>query len=239
MKSIKEQVLLAIYEEFDKWLNRDFSCSKGCASCCTQNVVITAVEGEVILRFIREQEQSEWFVAKLQKKGETQRPEFTTNSFAACCLNGEDVEPSSYSNNYPCPFLKQDCCMVYKVRPFSCRCFVSTKVCTPGSSAIVSESHLSASTAVMQIIEHLGQGEFFGNMLDVLIALCDLPENRDLARLLPASVQRQSLANVVKAQPLPGFLLLEDDLEFVDPLLQSIFAHTIDGKIIEDILNNK
>ena len=105
--------------------------------------------------------------------------------------------------------------------------------------AEIAESHLSASTAVMQVIEHLGQGEYFGNMLDVLLALCDLPENRKYVKLLPASVSDQGRAQIVKSLPLPGFLLLEEEMERVEPLLQAIFEHKVDGKRIEDILNNK
>jgi len=58
--------------------------------------------------------------------------------------------------------------------------------------------------------------------------------------LLPASMSDQGLANVVKALPLPGFLLLEEEMAKVSPLLEAIFAYTLqDGRAIEDILNNR
>jgi Fe-S-cluster containining protein len=238
MIPLKEKVLLGIYEEFEKWVNEDLVCKKGCSICCTQNVVATAVEGELIHRFIREHDKVEWFAAKLQLKAATRRPALTTNSFAASCLQGDDVEPDSYGSSKPCPFLEEGCCSIYEVRPFSCRCFASTELCRPGVPALIGQSYLSASTAVMQIIEHLGQGEFLGNMLDVLLALCDLPENRKCFSLLPASMSEQGLANVVKALPLPGFLLLEEEMEKIGPLLEAIFAHPIDERSIENILNN-
>lgn len=172
-------------------------------------------------------------------KAKTRRPEITTNGFAASCLDGKDIKPDSYGSSEPCPFLEQECCTIYEVRPFSCRCFASTVVCKPGVSALIGESYLSASTAVMQIIEHLGQGEFLGNMLDVLLALCDLPENRKYFELLPASMPDQGLANVVKALPLPGFLLLEEEMAKINPLLEAIFTRKVGDKSIEDILNNK
>jgi len=240
MIPLKEKVLLGIYEEFEKWEDEDLACKKGCATCCTQNVVITAVEGDLIHRFIREQGKREWFAAKFQEKAQTRKPEITTNGFAACCIIGEDIEPDSYGSGSPCPFLEEDCCSIYEVRPFSCRCFASTEVCRPGVPALIGETYLSASTAVMQIIEHLGQGEFLGNMLDVLLALCDLPDNRKCFALLPASMSDQGLANVVKALPLPGFLLLEEEMEKIAPLLEAIFTHPIgDGRTIENILNNR
>jgi Fe-S-cluster containining protein len=239
MVPLNEKVLLGIYEEFDKWVNEDLACKKGCSTCCTQNVVITAVEGELIHRFVREHGKVEWFAAKFQQKAQTRRPELTTNGFAASCLQGEDVEPDSYGSSEPCPFLEEDCCGIYEVRPFSCRCFASTEICRPGVPALVGEHYLSASTAVMQIIEHLGQGEFMGNMLDVLLALCGISENRKYFELLPASMSDQGLANVVKALPLPGFLLLEEEMEKVAPLLEAIFAREVGDRTIEDILNNQ
>ncbi len=83
--------------------------------------------------------------------------------------------PQSYGNEERCPFLEDGCCSIYDVRPFSCRCFISETVCKPGVPAVIGETYLSASSAVMQIIEHLGQGEYLGNLFDVLLALCDLP----------------------------------------------------------------
>jgi Fe-S-cluster containining protein len=239
MIPMKEEVLLRIYDAFEKWVDEDLACKKGCATCCTQNVMITAVEGELIHRFIREQGKQEWFASKFQKKAKTRRPEITTNGFAASCLDGKDIEPDSYGSSEPCPFLEQECCTIYEVRPFSCRCFASTVVCKPGTPALIGETYLSASTAVMQIVEHLGQGEFLGNMLDVLLALCDLPENRKYFDILPASMPDQGLANVVKALPLPGFLLLEQEMEQINPLLEAIFISKVRDKSIEDILNNK
>lgn len=239
MIPMKEKVLLGIYEEYEKWATKDVACKKGCATCCTQNVLITAVEGDLIHRFVREQGKTKRFAGRLQKKAATKRPKMTTNGFATSCFEGEDVEPESYGSSEPCPFLEDDCCTIYEARPFSCRCFASTRTCGPGVPAEIAESHLSASTAVMQVIEHLGQGEYFGNMLDVLLALCDLPENREYVKLLPASVSDQGRAQIVKSLPLPGFLLLEEEMEKVEPLLQAIFEHKVDGKRIEDILNNK
>lgn len=240
MGSLKEKILLGIYEEFEAWATQEKNiCTKGCATCCTQNVTMAAVEGDLIHRYIREQGDMEWFAGKLQEKGNTRRPEMTTNGFAAACFQGEDVDSEAYGNESACPFLENDCCSIYTVRPFSCRCFVSEEICKRGVEAVIPQSYLSASTAVMQIIEHLGQGEYWGNMLDVLLALSDLPENRKYNQFLPASLPDQGRTHLVKALPLPGFLLLEEEMETVDPLLQNIFAYKVGEKSIEDILNNR
>ena len=48
---MKQQILFTIYDIFDQWnSDLDKACQRGCSGCCTQNVTITAVEGEAILR---------------------------------------------------------------------------------------------------------------------------------------------------------------------------------------------
>ncbi|MFH2123647.1 MAG: hypothetical protein ABIJ50_09230 [Pseudomonadota bacterium] len=241
MLPLKEEILHGIYDVFAEWsAGFTFACKQNCAACCTQNVTITAVEGEVVHRWIREEGFELWFAESLQKKEVTSRPRMTTNDFAGACLGkGEDVQPEQYGNMFPCPFLENNCCRIYEVRPFSCRCFASEQTCTSGKAALLPESYLSAATAVMQIIEHLGQGEYWGNMLDVLAALSDLPENRSCATLLPASFVNQARVQLVKAKPLPGFLLLEDEMEKIAPLLETIFTRRVGEKSVESILNGR
>jgi len=240
MPPLKEDILQSIYEAFSDWsAGFSFACKKTCAVCCTQNVTITAVEGEIIHRWIRENASESWFARGLQKKGETGRPRMTTNDFAGACLQGEEVHPEEHGNMSPCTFLENGCCRIYEVRPFSCRCFASERSCSSGDSALLPEYYLSASTAVMQIIEHLGQGEYWGNMLDVLAALCDLSENRSIATLLPTSFADQARVQLVKARPLPGFLLLDWEMEKISPLLAAIFTRKIGEKTVEEILNGR
>ncbi|MDO8948038.1 MAG: hypothetical protein Q7U88_12910 [Desulfocapsaceae bacterium] len=240
MLPLKEEILHGIYEAFAEWSpGLTFACKKNCAVCCTQNVTVTAIEGEVIHRLIRENGRELWLAEGLQKKGTTCRPRMTTNDFAGACLQGEDVQPEQYGNMSPCPFLEDGCCLIYEARPFSCRCFASEQTCVAGMSALLPEYYLSASTAVMQIIEHLGQGEYWGNMLDVLATLCDLPENRKYATLLSTSFVDQSRVQLVKAKPLPGFLLLEDEMGEIAPLLAAIFTRKVGEKTVESILNGR
>ena len=70
MIPMKEKTLLGIYEEFDKWVNEDLACEKGCSTCCTQNVVITAVEGELIHRFIREHDKANLVIITDSRKSQ-------------------------------------------------------------------------------------------------------------------------------------------------------------------------
>ena len=166
---MKRQILFTIYDIFDRWnSDLDKACHRGCSGCCTQNVTITAVEGEAILRFILAEDMSLWLAEKLASSRTHQPPKMTTNDFAFACLNGKDAEPEGQHNLSVCPFLEDNLCKIYPVRPFGCRLFISQKTCSASQPALVDDSYFEAATAVSQLIEHLGQKEYWGNMLDVL-----------------------------------------------------------------------
>lgn len=237
---MKRQILSTIYDIFDQW-NRDLdkACHRGCSGCCTQNVTITAVEGEAILRFILAEDMSFWLAEKLCSPRTHQPPKMTTNDFASACLEGRDDAPGDHHNLSTCPFLEKDLCGIYPVRPFGCRLFISQQTCSAVHPALVPDYYFEAATAVTQLIEHLGQKEYWGNMLDVLPALLDISEFREIADHLSSTQIIQARMQTLTAKPLPGFLLSEEHADEVSPLLQSIFAAEVEGKRVEDILNGK
>lgn len=237
---MKRQILFTLYDIFDQW-NRDYDkvCHRGCSGCCTQNVTITAVEGEAILRYILAEDMSLWLAEKLTSPRTHQPPKITTNDFALACLEGRDVDPDAPHNPSICPFLEKNLCRIYPVRPFSCRLFISQKTCSAMNPALVSDYYLEAATAVSQLIEHLGQKEYWGNMLDVLPALLDISEFKEIADHLGTIQIIHARMQTLTAKPLPGFLLSEEHSEKVAPLLQTIFAAEVEGKRVEDILNGK
>jgi len=238
--TMKNKILYAIYDVFGDWArDLDVACRKGCSGCCTQNVTITALEGEEILRYILAEKKSSWLAEKLLASRSHQPPETTTNNFAAACLEGKDINPGDQQNLSPCPFLEENICQIYSVRPFSCRLFISTKRCSAGRPALVPDYYFEAATAVTQVIEHLGQKEYWGNMLDVLLALLDISEFKEIADQLNQTMIRRARLQTLTAQPLPGFLLSEEYAQNVSPLLESIFSAEIEGKSLEDILNGK
>jgi hypothetical protein len=92
----------------------------------------------------------------------------------------------------------------------------------------------------MQIIEHLGQFDFWGYMSDILIqqAHCNnhlemFAENRQI-KFLELAKRR-----LRRAQPISGFIISEDENGSIACLLQSIFSTRIDTRTIEQILNGK
>jgi Fe-S-cluster containining protein len=237
---LKTLVLHAIYDSFEKWSgNLTTACKKGCSSCCTQNVTITAIEGEEILRYARKQGKSNWIAERLSLPRTYTKLRLSTNDFAKACLDGKDVTPETHNDMAPCPFLEDNICMIYPVRPFGCRFFVSTVQCSTSQPAQMTDAYFEASMAVNQLIEHLGQKEYWGNMLDVLPALCDISEFKDIATSLDVSLSRQARLRTLTAKPLPGFLLSEQDGPEVTTLLETIFDTTVDDMRVEDILNGK
>ena len=237
---MKHEILSCIYTAFTRWSVSDLrACTEGCSCCCTQNVVITALEGEDILDFIIQRGQEQWCADRLRAAAPGPPPPLTTNEYAAACLEQQavedDKEPAPLSR---CPFLLNDLCAIYPVRPFACRCFQSEAKCQPGTSAVQPRYYLAAATAMMQLIEHLGQNEYWGNMFDVLLALCDMNNYREIAHLLSDPVRIvQARLRTRRALPLPGFLLLDDEITRISPLLEEIFTTRIEDRSIRDILN--
>lgn len=236
---MKRTILQIIYDSFADWAaDEQWACRKGCASCCTQNVAITALEGELILEYIVARHREEWLVERLRGTS-PHRPKYSINTLARACMQGKEVAEEEQPATVPCPFLEQDSCAIYPVRPFSCRCFLSLHSCSAVRPALVDDHHLAASTAVNQLIEHLGQREYWGNMLDVLPALLDISAFHPISACLenPTVTITSARIHTLRGQPLPGFMLGPDEYAQVAPLLTTIFQREISGKTVEDILN--
>jgi Fe-S-cluster containining protein len=237
---MKKEILHHIYNAFERWPNRPaVACRSGCSACCSGNVTITALEGVEILRWVQQNSLSHWLARILAENGPGETPRQTTNEFAAACLAGlaeddpEEMAPSS------CPFLENSQCRIYPVRPLACRLFVSSQTCEKGQPALVPEYYLATATVLCQLVEHLGQKEYWGNMLNVLPALLDSTEFGDIAAGVPSLRTIQARLATRKAHPLPGFLLTEAEEEKIRPLLATIFSIRVAGRRIEDILNGR
>ncbi|HSL40544.1 MAG TPA: hypothetical protein VK857_09235 [Desulforhopalus sp.] len=238
---MKKQILHTIYTLFADWSGLpEAACQAGCSTCCTRNVTITAVEGELILRWVQAEGLASWLGKVLKMAGPGQTPAQTTNEFARACLEGREGIEEAEPDLSPCPFLDGGICRIYPVRPFACRVFISTVRCRQGQAAVVPEEYFLAATARLQLIEHLGQRESWGNMFDVLPALLDIGEFATIAAGLNPVMTLQARLRTRSASPLPGFLLPEGkEAEAVRQLLDTVFARRIDGRRIDDILNGR
>jgi len=234
----KTDILDIIYDRYDQWV-RQFTvvCRPACRTCCTQNVTMTAVEGEEILDYARREGLGEWLGETLVNAAETEPSPMTTNQFAAACLCGQETECTWPANRAPCPLLADDLCRIYEARPFVCRLFVSTRHCLTEGAATMPDGYAGVASAICQVIEHLGQRQYWGNMADVLLALLARPEYEDIARTVAPKKITEARAKLLVAEPLPGFLLDEREAALAAPLFNAISQSVIDGKTVGAILN--
>jgi Fe-S-cluster containining protein len=198
---------------------------------------MTAVEGEEILRHALHQGLAGWLGETLATATEAQPPPLTTNQFAAACLATEKIEENWPENRQPCPFLANNLCRIYAARPFACRLFLSGERCLPGGEAEMPTAYSGVAVAIGQIIEHLGQRQYWGNMLDVLLALLPRPEYQKIACFVLPERIAEARGRLLAAQALPGFLLDEEEAALAAPLFEAIFQSRVDGKTVEVILN--
>lgn len=213
----QRQLLHAIYDGFDEWSARfSFACRKGCASCCTQSVTMTTLEGREIIDFLAEQGRKAE-LRSMATRGSAPHPggkRMTTNDFVAAHLRGEGVADEVGWNTASCPFLLENTCSIYAARPFGCRCFVSFSSCALSAAATMPPGYLSASTIMLQLIEHLDVEGCWGGMLEVLALL----EGAQGQAVLPVT------------QSLPGFLVAPEEQAIVEPLLAEVLARRVDEK---------
>jgi hypothetical protein len=104
---------------------------------------------------------------------------------------------------------------------------------------VIPQYYLSAAIAVSQLIEHLSQNQYWGNMLHILNAIIHRNGYGQINSEAGISKLATSHRHLLSAKPLPGFLLSDDDMPIVEPLLKRIFSTVINAKTIEQILNGK
>ncbi|MDP2917575.1 MAG: SEC-C metal-binding domain-containing protein [Dehalococcoidia bacterium] len=132
--------------------NQVISCQKGCHYCCSAYVEATLQECEAIVYHLYENSEIlKAFLGKYPKWREDVRkngdlykqcgrfwkmkitPENARNLKKQC----DDENQKYYEQNICCPFLNQDLCSIYKVRPYMCVALTSVspqEYCRPNSS---------------------------------------------------------------------------------------------------------
>lgn len=92
----KSQKMVEMADEIGKLLAPHLVCKKGCSGCCNMAVVISRDEAEIIGEFTGK------------------------NVFTPPALMQQEDYVTKY-NGVVCPFLKDDACSIYEVRPLPCR----------------------------------------------------------------------------------------------------------------------
>lgn len=230
-------VIEKIYQFYDAWASGlQLACHQGCAACCTRNVTQTQAEGELILYGLQQESRLEWLTSRLLVKGQVGRPRMSTNEWARRCLEGREVSGEEAEQVLdPCPFLdRNQCCSIYPLRPFACRCFGSSVDCTKGGMAEQPDILMEINTVTMQIIEHLGRDGFWGNMLDMLPALIRQMESKPV--MGGEQRQEKTTGYLHRAKPLPGFLVLPEQQTVVQTYLSDLLAIRVGKTNIGEIL---
>ncbi|MCX5865258.1 MAG: YkgJ family cysteine cluster protein [Deltaproteobacteria bacterium] len=214
-RPIQHQLLTTLYDTFADWADTfAFVCRKGCATCCTRSVTMTSLEGEWIVNFLDEAGRRSELAAHAFQPATNRESQCTTNAFVAAHLRGESVEEAENWDMRPCPFLKEESCSIYPVRPFGCRLFASQDSCAVSGVAEMPPGYLAGATALLQYIEHLDNGGRWGTMVELLTGL--------------NNGQAENYGE--PAAPIPGFLIAPDELALVEPLLHDLLAQEVNGQ---------
>jgi hypothetical protein len=95
----------------------------------------------------------------------------TLNRFADMCAKGQEIpEEAAKPATAPCPFLQEDICRIYDLRPFGCRAMVSRSDCGKTGEAHMPDFVLTVNNVFLQYIEALDASGVQGNLMDVLLS---------------------------------------------------------------------
>ncbi len=170
----KLKTLEHIYEVYSGFVDDlDTVCKRYCSVCCTSNVTMTTLEGFRVLEYL-DPKGEEVFRGRIQAMACEKRfqPKVTINRIAEMCMNGEDLpDEKKDEKSGTCPFLTENECPVYAVRPFGCRCMVSKQNCKVSGFAEIDDYTLAVNNMFLQVVEHIDSAGCTGNFTDVLICL--------------------------------------------------------------------
>jgi len=123
------------------------ACRKGCAYCCTDagSIDITTLEGLVILKKIRSLLRAQQIKVNKALAGDLKKKE-----------NGQ---------RSACPFLmKNKACMIYEIRPFSCRRIYSVHVCSQDNPPTLSRQVLKMAEKTIRELQILDNTGYSGHI---------------------------------------------------------------------------
>ena len=160
----KKERLKEIYERFETdahKFKKDAICKIGCTYCCTDvgNVDIITLEGVIIRERVNGLPQL--LKRQVKKKIAQNKLEKEKGKIARC------------------PFLKEDdTCLIYDIRPFSCRQLYSIRECSGRGPTVHRQSTELAREAVKEI-QRLDDTGYSGH-ISFILYLLDMPGFRKL-----------------------------------------------------------
>ena len=168
--------------------NWNIACKKFCSDCCTDHVLMTGLEGSLILEYLKSHNQLKLLNRILTIPSNKRfHPKTTINQEAYLATNDKPVPEPEDAPIHICPFLIENQCEIYPVRPMICRSMVSSTICKQTGQAAMSSFQMSVATLFFQYIEMLDIGGCYGNYLSVLEMLTTSPETQSLQLVLTKS----------------------------------------------------
>ncbi|MEW6328323.1 MAG: YkgJ family cysteine cluster protein [Thermodesulfobacteriota bacterium] len=152
----KKKQLRALYDEYEEGVaefKKAAACEPGCADCCigVGDVDITTLEGVII------RERMDTFDKTLQ-----------TEIKAGLAQNKAEREQGRLSR---CAFLRADKrCMIYDIRPFSCRQLYSVKRCN-GAPPTIHRQAVNLARQTVDKMQRLDFGGYSGHISYILYLL--------------------------------------------------------------------
>lgn len=155
--------LLVLYEQFESVTDefkKTAACKIGCATCCINvgNVDITTLEGMIIRDRISQFDRS--VRREIRKKLDRNMAEREKGNLARCAfLHGENT------------------CLIYDIRPFSCRRVYSIEPCD-GGQPVIHRNVMELAKFTIHKLQQLDRIGYSGHMSYILALL----EKTDFAR---------------------------------------------------------
>lgn len=154
----KKEKLHNTYDRFEREnapYRQQAFCKPGCSFCCSfmGNIDIVTLEGLIILEHIGSQ--PEEFQAALKTK------------------IAENKTKKEKGHKPPCPFLKENnTCLIYAVRPFSCRQLYSVRECG-NSGPMAHRQTIESARSTVREIQQLDDTGYSGHISYILQLLDD------------------------------------------------------------------
>ncbi len=209
-----------LYDEFMAGV--DLACGKGCAACCTCNVTSTTLEGLLIYEGLVAADGLNDLATKVMSAPDTRfQPTITLNQMVEMCVHDLKIpEEINDPEAGACPWLEDERCPLYAVRPFACRAMCSVKNCVSCGEARMPPLVLSVNNVMLQYIEALDRPGASGNLMDVLHFLTDPDHHKGYIEASPA----QFPAPLKPNRSFSVLMIPPEHREPMAPLLQGIQA---------------
>jgi len=162
------ETLYRLYEELTAEM--EVACAKGCAECCTRNVVLTTLEGYRLAEHLAENQPDIFETLRAEIESPRFIPKMTTNRLVKFCREGREPPAEVMApSDTRCSMLSGSVCAVYPFRPFGCRCMISQTRCADTGHAKMDDFTVTVNTVFLQFIEHIDAEGCSGNLLDILL----------------------------------------------------------------------